>query len=197
MHNELHKHDKINPQVAADIEDAAVATTEMPAEDSEDIIELHALLAQFQQQLADANNANLRAHADFDNYRKRMRQERDQEYSRGKDRVLAELLPIIDDFERALNSAADVKSADALRQGVELIFRQLSNMLARFGITPMQVEGQRFDPKYHDAAARIPSADKPEHTIVGEIQRGYLKGGEVFRPAKVIVSVAPEESVAQ
>jgi molecular chaperone GrpE len=196
MHNELHTPDKINPQVAAGIDDAALATKTIPPEDSEDIIELRVLLVQFQQQLADAKNANLRAHADFDNYRKRMRQERDQEYSRGRDRVLTELLPIIDDFERALNSVPEAKSVDSLRQGVELIFRQLSNMLARYGITPMQVDGQRFDPKYHDAVARIPSTDQPEHMIVGEIQRGYLKDGEVFRPAKVVVAVIPEEPVA-
>ena len=200
MHDELHTPAEINPQVAADIDDAA-ATAAPPAE-SEDVMELPTLLAQCQHELAEAKNTNLRARADFDNYRKRMRAERDLEYTRGRDRVLMELLPIIDDFERALNavpesSAADARTPEALRAGVELIFRQVFNLLGRYGITPMRTEGQRFDPKYHDAVARIPTPGQPEHIIVGGILRGYLKDGEVFRPAKVAVAVAPDEPLAQ
>jgi molecular chaperone GrpE len=80
-----------------------------------------------------------------------------------------------------------------LRKGVELIHRQLAGLLERYGIAPMSVEGKPFDPKYHDAVARVATASAPEHSVVGEIQRGYLKNGEVFRPAKVAVAVSPDE----
>ena len=199
MHDELHTPAELNPQVTADIDEAAADTATAPAE-SEEVMALPTLLAQCQQELAEAKNANLRAQADFDNYRKRLRAERDLEYTRGRDRVLLELLPVIDDFERALSAVPDAREncpPDALRQGVELLFRQLCNLLGRYSITPMRTEGQRFDPKYHDAVARIPTPGHPEHTIVGEVQRGYLKNGEVFRPAKVAVAVAPDEPIAE
>ncbi len=196
MHNVLHEAE-VDPQVAVNIDESAGAESECPSADSEEVMKLQAMLAQSQQELADAKNANLRAHADFDNYRKRLRAERDQEYTRGRDRVLTELLPIIDDFERALTAASDTQATDPLRQGVELILRQFLNLLERYGIKPMLVEGQHFDPKYHDAVARIASNGQPEHTIVGEILRGYLKEGEVFRPAKVVVSVNPEEPITE
>jgi molecular chaperone GrpE len=154
--------------------------------------ELRAALAHAEQALVEAKHDNLRAHADFDNFRKRMRNEREQEFARGNDKVLADLLTILDDFERAL--AAPAADGECVRQGIELIYRNLAALLGRYGITPMEVEGKPFDPMLHDAVARIPSDRAPEHTIVGVVQRGYLKNGEPFRPARVAVAVNPEES---
>jgi len=154
----------------------------------EEVAELLAALAQCRQDLAESQNAYLRAHADFDNFRKRLRTERDQEFARGSDRVLADLLPVIDDFERALASVNDNSTIDSLTQGVGLIYRQLTTLLQRYAIVPMEVEGKPFDPNYHDAIAQIATANMPEHTIIGVMQKGYMKNGEVFRPAKVAVS---------
>jgi len=158
----------------------------------EDVVQLRETLAQCQLELAESKNANLRAHADFDNYRKRLRAERDQEYSRGSDRVLADLLPIMDDFDRALTAAAGSNTAESVTLGIEMIYRQLQGLLERYGITVMAADGQIFDPKYHDAVTSVVSDTVPEHTIVAVIQRGYLKNTEVFRPARVAVAVAPE-----
>jgi len=154
MQEELHRTEDLNPSVAADIAESATATSEVPLGGTEDMIEFSTLIAQCQQELAEAKNANLRAHADFDNYRKRMRAERDQEYIRGRDRVIMELLPIIDDFERALSAAPEEKTANSLRKGVELIHRQMLNMLGRYGITAMHVDSQRFDPLNQTSQSR-------------------------------------------
>jgi molecular chaperone GrpE len=179
----------ISPELAADMADNANAPTE------DEQTRLRAELARCQAELADAKHDTLRAHADFDNFRKRMRAERDAEFARGSDRVLADLLPVLDDFERALAAQQQVPDAnDALQQGVEMIYRRLVQLLERYGITAMAVEGVAFDPKYHDAVTSVVIADVPEHTIVGEILRGYLKNGEVFRPARVAVAVPPDEA---
>lgn len=179
----------INPETAADIADAGAV--EMPGEDDA-IISLRAELSRCQEELAEAKNAFLRAHADFDNFRKRLRAERDQEFARGGDRVLADLLPIVDDFERALAAVNETSTVESLTQGVELIYRHVMSLLERYHIRPMDVEGKPFDPKYHDAVARVATDVAEEHTVIGQIQRGYLKDQDVFRPAKVAVAVAPE-----
>lgn len=196
MYDEQREQSELNPQTAADI-DEATAEVDTETNEMDEALELRAALTQCQQDLQEAKNAYLRAHADFDNFRKRMRSERDQEFSRGSDRVLADLLPVVDDFERALSAVGDTGTAGSLNEGVTLIHRHLLGLLERYGITPMEVMGQPFDPKYHDAVARVVTDAQAEHTIIGEIQKGYRKNGEVFRPAKVAVAVAPDEPVAE
>jgi molecular chaperone GrpE len=196
MNGEQHEQNDLNPQTAADIDEAQFEM-EARASEPDDALELRAALTQCRQELQEAKNACLRAHADFDNFRKRMRAERDQEFSRGSDRVLSDLLPVVDDFERAMSSVNEKSTVESLKEGVDLIYRQFIGLLERYGITPMDVAGQPFDPKYHDAVARVATSAQPEHTIVGEIQRGYRKNGDIFRPAKVAVAVAPEEPIAE
>ncbi len=186
----MHDFDDMNPETEADI---AEGTGEARTPRDEEVIRLRAALAESQEALAKARNDYLRAHADFDNFRKRMRAERDQEFSRGGDRVLADLLPVLDDFERALAAVNEASTLESLQQGVTLIYRNLQSLLDRYGLLPMEVIGQPFDPKFHDAAASVTTSDAPDHTIVSELQRGYLKNGETFRPAKVVVAMQPFE----
>lgn len=181
--------DDVSPEMAADIQEG-LGAPEMPMTVEDEVIALRGQMAGLEQELAEAKNAYLRAHADFDNFRKRLRAERDQEFARGSDRVINDLLSIVDDFQRALT--ANGAAGDSFRHGVDLIYKQLQALLERYGVTPMAVEGQPFDPKFHDAVARVATAEQPEYTIVGEVQRGYLKNGEVFRPAKVAVAVTPD-----
>ncbi len=181
------KREDVTPETAADIAESAECYISQ-----EDAIELRAALSQAQQELAEAKNNYLRAHADFDNFRKRMRTERDQEFGRGSDRALAELLPIIDNFERALAAINETSTVESLSQGIVMIYRDMLQLLERYSITPMEVEGKPFDPQFHDAIARVPTDAAPEHTIIAQIQRGYLKNGDTFRPAKVAVAVLPE-----
>lgn len=197
MH-EKHEHENINQQTAADIDEAVEAACDGQVSGQDEAVDdLRAALTQCQQELQESKNAYLRSHADFDNFRKRMRAERDQEFTRGSERVLTDLLPVVDDFERALASVNENSTVESLKQGVDLIYRQLLNLLGRYNITPMDVQGKPFDPKYHDAITQVVTAAQPEHTIIGEIQRGYLRNDDVFRPAKVAVAVAPEEQIEE
>lgn len=131
----------------------------------------------------------LRSVAEFDNYRKRTDRER-RELS---DAVVADLvrdvLPVVDDLERAISAAAD--SADpALRSGVELIHRQLVEALKRRGVEPFDSIGQDFDPSWHEALASEPANERRDGEIVEEIRRGYRIGQRLLRPAMVRVAKA-------
>jgi molecular chaperone GrpE len=127
----------------------------------------------------------LRTAAEFDNYRKRMDRERRDlaEYTAGE--VMKELLPIIDNLERALQAAA---SDDPLRKGVELIHRQMLDMLRKRGVTPIETLGADFDPNFHQAVIHEESADHREGEVMEELQRGYVVGDKLLRPAMVKVA---------
>ena len=127
----------------------------------------------------------LRTAAEFDNYRKRMDRERRDlaEYTAGE--VIGELLPIIDNLERALQAAAE---DDPLRKGVELIHRQMLDLLRKRGVKPIESLGLDFDPNFHQAVIHEVSADHREGEVMEELQRGYVVGERLLRPAMVKVA---------
>ena len=129
----------------------------------------------------------LRLQADFDNFRRRTRQEQNELGSFVTQNIIKELLPIVDNFERALTSRpADDPSG--FGAGVEMIFRQLSAMLEKQGATPVETVGTMFDPTKHEAILRVEDSDQPEGTVVEELQKGYIVSGKVLRPALVKVA---------
>jgi molecular chaperone GrpE len=127
----------------------------------------------------------LRTAAEFDNYRKRMDRERRDlaEYTAAE--VIKDLLPIIDNLERALQAAAQ---DDPLRKGVELIHKQMLEMLRRRGVTPIDARGADFDPNFHQAVIHEESAQHREGEVMEELQRGYVVGDRLIRPAMVKVA---------
>jgi molecular chaperone GrpE len=131
----------------------------------------------------------LRTAAEFENYRKRAERERRDlaEYAAGG--VLAELLPIVDNFERALQ--ADAATLESLRAGIELIHRQLLDLLKRRGVAPVETAGAAFNPNVHEAVVHEASADHREGEIIEELQRGYKLGDRLLRPAMVKVAKQP------
>jgi molecular chaperone GrpE len=131
----------------------------------------------------------VRRQADFDNYRKRIERERKDETRRGISRLLHDLLPVLDGFERAL---AAHPAHDDYRKGVELIYRSLSDTLARHGLERISAEGKKFDPHYHEAIERVETHEHPDGTILQVVQEGYLFDGRVLRPSLVRVAVAHE-----
>jgi molecular chaperone GrpE len=136
----------------------------------------------------------LRGAAEFDNARKRAARER-EEYTRyANESLLRELLPVLDNFERALQSARIEPTAAAVTAGVELIQRELLRVLEKFGVTSFTSVGQPFDPERHEAIARVPAQGQPEGTVVDETARGYLLNGRVLRPAMVTVASSPDSS---
>jgi molecular chaperone GrpE len=136
----------------------------------------------------------LRGAAEFDNARKRAARER-EEYTRyANESLLRELLPVLDNFERALQSARIKPTAAAVTAGVELIQRELLRVLEKFGVTSFTSVGQPFDPERHEAIARVPAQGQPEGSVVDETARGYLLNGRVLRPAMVTVASSPDSS---
>jgi molecular chaperone GrpE len=143
-------------------------------------------------QLQDLQDRNLRLMAEFDNARKRAAREREDYVRYANESLLRELLPVLDNFDRALEAARNEPGTAALTAGVELIQRELLRVLEKFGVIPFSSVGERFDPERHEAVARVTTTDQDEMTVVGETARGYLLHGRVLRPAMVTVAVAPD-----
>jgi molecular chaperone GrpE len=131
----------------------------------------------------------LRATAEFDNYRKRTERERRETAERVTASVLEEVLPVVDDFERALRADAGT-SAETLRTGLEIIYKQFQEMLARRGVTPIVAVGENFDPHVHQAVAHDESPGHREGEVIEELRRGYKLGDRLLRPAMVRVAKA-------
>lgn len=136
----------------------------------------------------------LRALADFDNYRRRVREEMKQARQLAIEDFLLRLLPVLDNFERAIKAAEEMKDYDALHGGVILILRQLRDVLEKEGVKPIEAEGQEFDPMKHEAVMREDTTEYPDNTIIEEFQRGYVLGDKVLRPSMVKVAKQPENA---
>ena len=126
-----------------------------------------------------------RVAADFDNYRKRVVREQESLVARAHERLVAKLLPVLDNLERALDAAAEHEEA-ALEEGVRLVHRELRDALVREGLAEIEAEGP-FDPHVHEALLTQPS-DVPEGIVISVVEKGYKVGDRVLRPARVVVS---------
>jgi molecular chaperone GrpE len=131
----------------------------------------------------------LRTAAEFDNYRKRIERERAEFAAFAASDVLTDLLPIVDNLERALEAATGAEG-EALRKGVELIHKQMLDVLRRRGVKPIEALGADFDPNFHQAVIHESSTDHREGQVIGELQRGYMLGDRLLRPAMVKVAKA-------
>jgi molecular chaperone GrpE len=142
---------------------------------------------------AEANQDRyLRAMAEFDNARKRAVREREELIKGANENLIRELLPVLDNLDRALAAAKGDPSAAAVSAGVELIQRELLRTLEKFGVTTFASVGAPFDPERHEAIARVTATGRPDMTVVDEIARGYLLSGRVLRAAMVTVAMAAE-----
>ncbi len=130
----------------------------------------------------------LRLQAEFDNYRKRTQKEKAEIIKYASERLIGELLPVLDNFERAASSAQLNPDINAFSQGVDLIYRQLQTALSKEGLKAIESMGQPFDPNLHDAVLRVESDEHPENTVVEELQKGYYLKEKILRPSMVKVS---------
>jgi len=161
-------------------------------ERDEEIQRLREALEAKTRELEAQQDRHLRAVAEFDNVRKRAARER-EEYTRyANESLLRDLLPVLDNLDRALQAARSEPAA-AVTAGVELIQRELLRVIEKFGLTSFTSVGQPFDPERHEAVAGVQRPDLPDMTVAAETARGYLLHGRVLRPAMVTVAMAPEE----
>jgi molecular chaperone GrpE len=137
-----------------------------------------------------------RARADFDNYRKRVERERPLLAEAGVRDLVAELLPVLDNLERALEAlvAAGDEGATGIVAGVDMVRQQLGGLLAGRGVEEIPAAGEVFDPTVHEAVQGVPSPDHPEGTVIAVVERGYRMSQAVIRPARVVVSQGGEQS---
>ncbi len=153
--------------------------------------ELHALTAERDRlaaEKADFYDRLLRKQAEFDNFRKRMERDRSDFIQFAGMEMARELLPVLDDFERALK----VQCSDQnYAKGVELIYQRFSEILKKMGVEPMEATGKKFDPNLHEAVVRVPTEEAEDETVLEELQRGYNFKGKLLRPAMVKVAVRP------
>jgi molecular chaperone GrpE len=136
----------------------------------------------------------LRTRAEMENTRKRMNREREEERRYASLPIARDLLPVIDNLQRALEAAEKDRNPDALMQGVSMIARQLEDALSRHGVKAIEALGQPFDPNLHEALQQVPSDEHPPMTIIQEYERGFQLHDRVVRPSKVVVSSAPAEN---
>jgi molecular chaperone GrpE len=145
------------------------------------------------EQLKDEHERLLRTAADLDNYKKRAVKEKEEVQRYGNERLVKELLPILDNLERALAAAPE---GDPLASGVALTRRLLEEALARFGVTSFSAKGQPFDPRLHEALMTVATADAAPGTVLEEQHRGFHLHERLIRPAAVVVAAAPAQAPA-
>jgi molecular chaperone GrpE len=147
--------------------------------------ELEERLAEVERERDEYLNDLKRVAADFENYRKRVARDQEGVVARAHERLVKELLPVLDDLERALEAAAQHEEAE-LEEGVRLVHRELVEALAREGLVEVETDGQ-FDPHVHEALLSQPS-EQEDGSVVEVLQKGYRLGDRVLRPARVVVS---------
>ena len=160
-----------------------------PAARGAQIEKLSRELEQKTKECAEANEKYLRTYADFENYRKRMQRDLADFRKYANEQFALELLSVVDHLGLALKHAGEAgETAQGMREGVELVYRQLREVLEKFGVKQFGAAGEPFDPAQHDAMMQIISDEVPENTVVQVMQDGYLYHEKVLRHAKVGVS---------
>jgi molecular chaperone GrpE len=175
------QHDKPTPDP---LDDTAAAALETPANDLRSAEEI----TRITRERDELKDLLLRKAAEFDNYRKRTERERQSLADTITAGVLEELLPLVDDLERALKVEATSEEGEAYRRGVELILRQLEETLRKRGVRPIEAVGEHFDPNYHQAVSYEPAEGRAEGEIIDEFRRGYMLGDRLLRASMVKVA---------
>lgn len=158
----------------------------------DEIERLRTELGEERKRADEEHDRHLRALADFSNFKRRHQEEYSQSIRSASQELILKILPVIDNFQRALDAAEKTQSFESLVEGVRLTLRQLGDILEREGVQQIKAAGEQFDPAYHEAVMRVETDDYPENTVIDEFQPGYIQHDRVIRPAKVRVSVAPE-----
>lgn len=169
-------------ELACDGETPAEATPE------ELRLTLQAKLDETEKQAKEYYEHLQRLQAEFDNFRKRTQKEKEETVKYAAERVIEAMLPILDNFNRAMLASENHQDFAGLVQGMELILRQMQSVLAKEGLKEIEALGQPFDPNLHEAVLQIDSKEHPENTVVEELQKGYYLKEKVLRPSMVKVS---------
>lgn len=133
--------------------------------------------------------------ADFENYKKRMTKQKHDTIKWANEKLVMSLLPVLDDFERVVNSGKNSKNIETLMSGMEMLLDGFKKALNAAGVTEINAVGEKFDPHLHEAVEQVATLDQEEDTIVGELRKGYLFYNHCIRPSMVKVAVQPKEKI--
>lgn len=176
MQREIDEHDESSEELA-DAEAATEVVENVPEEKDE--------LEELKEKLAEDEERYKRLQADFENFRRRTRQEKEELSALVVQNFITELLPMVDNFERAM--AAEATDVAAFQQGVDMIFNQLMEILKNRGLKKIETKDAKFDPNFHQAVMRVENPELEDDTIVMELQKGYMVKDKVIRPSMVQV----------
>jgi len=145
-------------------------------------------VAELEQQQQDLRDKHLRLLAEFDNFKKRNARERLELINSAGADIIASLLPVLDDFDRALKTLEEAKDVASIEEGIRLIYNKLKSQLTQKGLREMEAQGEPFDPDYHDALTEVPAPKKAlKGKVVEEVEKGYFLNNKILRHAKVVV----------
>mgnify|MGYP000385541228 CR=1 FL=1 len=186
------------PQEPELTEENGVAAAETTQADTAALADLTQQLELVKTQLEDRSNQYMRIAADFENYRKRTSKEKEDMETQMKRNTIMELLPVVDNFERArAHLKPQTEGEMTIHKSYQGVYKQLVDCLKRLGVSPMRPEGQEFDPNLHEAVMREPTNEHQEGTVLEELVRGYFLGDRVLRHAMVKVAAPKEDTPTQ
>ena len=137
------------------------------------------------------NNQYIRLAADFDNFRKRQEAEKESLLKYGAENTVKKLIEVIDNFDRGIKAIETVEDCEKVKECYHLAYKNFNDVLSKIGLEVIKAEGEEFDPNLHEAVMQTPTDEKPENTVIAELQKGYKLGDKVLRPTLVNVAAAP------
>ena len=187
---DLDDKENLEEEIKADEEKVAAENTEKEQEiennDEKTVEEVNPVKEKYDK----LNNQYIRLAADFDNYRKRHEQEKEALLKYGAEKTLKKMIEVLDNFERGLKAIETVEDCEKVKECYNLAYKNFTDVLTKAGLETIKAEGEEFDPNFHEAVMQTPTSEKPEHTIIAELQKGYKLGDKVLRPTLVNVAVA-------
>ena len=144
-------------------------------------------LSKTEEELSEMKDKYLRLFSDFENFRRRTAKERQDLIKSGGEDVMSALLPVMDDLDRAKMAMENATDVNSIKEGLELVFGKLTQVLQQKGLKPMNAKGQQFDPDLHDAITQTPAGEEMKGKVVDEIEKGYYLNDKVIRFAKVVI----------
>lgn len=186
----VEQHEEVQNEQLQDeqLQDEQVQSEETQQEEKDKLALAYEKIAQLEAKLAETENRLLRLHADFDNYRRRVRLDMEAAEKYRAQNLVADLLPILDNFERALQVQVEDEKAKSLLQGMEMVYRSLIEALKKEGVEAIESVGKPFDPHVHQAVMQVDDQNYEPNTVVEEFQKGYKLKDRVIRPAMVKVN---------
>lgn len=188
--------EKNNANTIENLEASSAETPSTSAEEPSQSAELQQALTAKTEECQGLNDRYLRLAAEFENYKRLAQRDQRDHIRYGNEQILKELLPVVDNLERAVKAAKENGNSESLVQGVDLTLKQLMGVLTKFGVQSVTTVGQPFDPAAHHAVTSVSSAEIPENHVVEEFQRGYRLHDRTLRAAMVSVSTGSAQDSA-